>query len=91
MPTRYSIFLNESIQKQQKNLPICRSLKLEYIRRAISTAPFFVSWYRHRFYCYKLNSLSRLWHDIWIFKDEGIDIYPIWTKYTFFLPTLCRT
>ena len=40
MPTSYSAFVNERLQKQQKILPICRSLKAEYICDAISAAIF---------------------------------------------------
>ena len=86
MPTRYSTFLNESLRK--KILPSCRSLNAEDICDAISAARFFVSWYRHRFRGYKLNCLSRWCPAILSFTDEGLGIYPIWTKYMFFLPTL---
>ena len=47
IPTCYSTFLSESLQKQQKILPKCRSLKTEDICGAVSAAIFFVSWYIH--------------------------------------------
>ena len=40
MPTRCSIFLNESLRKQQKSLPRCRYLKAEDICGAISSEIF---------------------------------------------------
>ena len=83
MPTRYSMFFNESLQKQQKILPICGSLKAEDRQGTISPARVFVGWYIHSFRGYKLNSLSRRCLAIWNFTDEGIGIYPIWTKYVF--------
>ena len=82
MPTCYSTFLNESIQKQQQILPNCRYLKAEDLCRSISAAIFFVCWYRNRFRGYKSNSLSRWCLDIWSFTDEKLGIYPIW-KYLF--------
>ena len=36
----------------------------------------------------QIKIFNRLCLDIWIFTDEGLVIYPIWTKYTFFFPTL---
>ena len=88
MPTLYSTFLNENLQKQQKILPRCRSLKAKYIYSAILVESFFVGWYRYIFRGYKLKSLSIWCLDIWRFTDEGLGIYPIWTKYIFFLSTL---
>ena len=88
IPTCYSTFLSESLQKQQKISPRCRSLKIEDICGAISAAIFFVSWYIHIFHGYRFNSLSRWCLDIRIFTDEGIGIYPIWKNYMFSLPTL---
>ena len=55
MPTCYSIFFNDI--PQNKILPSCRSLKVEYRRGTILAARFSVSWYRHSFRGYKLNSL----------------------------------
>ena len=43
MPTRYSTFLNESLQKQQNIIPICRYLKAEDIYGAISAAIFLLA------------------------------------------------
>ena len=88
MPTHYSTCFNQSLLKQQKIFPSCRSLKAEDICGAISTEIFFVSWYRNRFCSCKLNYFSRWCLDIWSFTDKGVGIYPIWTKYMFFLTTL---
>ena len=64
------------------------SLLRQKIDEAQYQQQYFFSWYRHSFRGYKFNSLS-IWHlDIWSFKDEGLGIYPTWTKYLFFLPTL---
>ena len=60
MPTCYSTFLNEILQKQQKFLPSCSYLKVE----AISAAKILVGWYRHIFCGYKLKYLSRWCLDI---------------------------
>ena len=88
--TCYSIFLNESLRKQQKMLPSCRDIKSEVICGAISAEVFFVSWYRHRFRVLRLKYLSRWCLDICRFTDEGLGIYPIWKICVFFLPTLDR-
>ena len=42
MPTRYSKIFNEGLQKQQRILPICRSLKAEDICGEISSEMFLV-------------------------------------------------
>ena len=88
MPTRYSNSLNESLLKQQKISPSYRSDKAEDICSKISAAISFVGWYRHRFCGYKLNYFFIWYLDISSFTDEGLDIYPVWTKYMFFMPAL---
>ena len=88
MPNCYSTFLYESLLKQQKILPSYRSLKEVDICGATSVARIFVAWYRHIFCGYKLKYLSRWCLDVWSFTNEGLGIYPIWTKYILFLLTL---
>ena len=88
MPTRYSTFLNESLWKQQKILPICRFLKAEDIRRKISAAIFFVTCYRHSFCGSKLYSLFIWCLHIWSLTYKGLGIYPKWTIYMLCLTTL---
>ena len=80
MPTCYSKFLNESPQKQQIILPSYRCLKAEDICGKISEARFIVSWYRHRFHGYKLNSLFRWCLNMSRFTDEVLGIYLVHTQ-----------
>ena len=61
MPTRYSIFLNESLRKQKNFLPSFSSLKAEDKCGAISAASFSVGCYRNRFRGLKINYFSRWW------------------------------
>ena len=62
-------------------------LKAEGMRDIILSAIFIISWYIHILGSYKLNSLSSRCLSIWICPDEGLGVYPIWPKYTLFLPT----
>ena len=91
MPTCYSKFFNERIQRQQRILPSCRSIKAEDICGKISAARFSVSSYRYIFHGYKFNCLFRWCLDTWSFTDEVIGIYPILTSIcSFFPPTIGR-
>ena len=87
MTTHYSIFLNESLQKQQKILPSYRSFNAEDIRGTISSEIFLLVvtdidfWLQIKIFVYMLP----FYMDIYILRAWYI---PNMEKYTFFLPTL---
>ena len=83
MPTCYSTFLNEILQKQQKYY-----LDVGFSRQKIYTGKYwqkdFCELVQTYILWFKIKIFSIWCFDIWSFIDEGIGIHPILTKYIFF-------